>query len=389
MTFFSAQGHPSACGTTIFKHNIKESIETLDDYIKEMNLVGIADKPVDFEIEYDDLDMSLFTSIASLKSYYATGLKECNIVVNNIPINADDVVIKGKDSNTWSVMICDETIELIKFRCPENDELLNGLACTEGLYKKPRIDINYIQTHNLGKGIICLTACMAGRLSRLLVDNKTEEALAYYTKLSDTFDSVYCELQSHNTESQAFANKCIYEFCKNNKLSYVITTDAHMLSKDMLEAHSYFIEIAEDREVGESYADCYLQTETDVYNTLKDQFPEQIVQTGIENTYAIANSIENINIGLGQGNQMPVVKVDGDFKSHEEYLRHLVFSTFDEKFGHMSEDEQKVRRGRLDFELDVLYKVEYTDYFIMLYMLAKEARKRHIPLGYYLILLLI
>lgn len=131
MTFFSAQGHPSACGTTIFKHNIKESIETLDDYIKEMNLVGIADKPVDFEIEYDDLDMSLFTSIASLKSYYATGLKECNIVVNNIPINADDVVIKGKDSNTWSVMICDETIELIKFRCPENDELLNGL----GMYK--------------------------------------------------------------------------------------------------------------------------------------------------------------------------------------------------------------------------------------------------------------
>lgn len=259
---------------------------------------------------------------------------------------------------------------------------ITSIACTEGLYKKPRINIDYIQTHNLGKGIICLTACMAGRLSRLLVDNKTEEALAYYTKLSDTFDSVYCELQSHNTESQAFANKCIYEFCKNNKLSYVITTDAHMLSKDMLEAHSYFIEIAEDREVGESYTDCYLQTEADVYNTLKDQFSKKIIQTGIENTYAIANSIENINIGLGQGNQMPVVKVDGDFKSHEEYLRHLVFSTFDEKFGHMSKDEQKVRRGRLDFELDVLYKVEYTDYFIMLYMLAKEARKRHIPLGY-------
>lgn len=259
---------------------------------------------------------------------------------------------------------------------------ITSVACTEGLYKKPRIDIDYIQTHNLGKGIICLTACMAGRLSRLLVDNKTKEALEYYNKLSNTFDSVYCELQSHNTESQAFANKCIYEFCKSNELSYVITTDAHMFSKDMLEAHSYFIEIAEDREVGESYTDCYLQTETDVYNTLKDQFSEQIIQTGIENTYVIANSIENINIGLGQGNQMPVVKIDGDFKSHEEYLRHLVFSTFDEKFGHMSKDEQKVRRGRLDFELDVLYKVEYTDYFIMLYMLAKEARKRHIPLGY-------
>lgn len=259
---------------------------------------------------------------------------------------------------------------------------ITSVACTEGLYKKPRIDINYIQSHNLGKGIVCLTACMAGRLSRLLVDNKTEEALTYYNKLSDTFDSVYCELQSHDTESQALANKCIYDFCKNNRLPYVITTDAHMLSKDMLEAHSYFIEIAEDREVGESYTDCYLQTEADVYATLKNQFSKQAIKAGIENVYSIVNSIENINIGLGQGNQMPVVKIDGDFKSHEEYLRHLVFSTFDKKFGHMSEDEQKVRRGRLNFELDVLYKVEYTDYFIMLYMLAKEARKRNIPLGY-------
>lgn len=129
--YFKAQGHQGACGVEVHKANVNAGLKLLDSYIRTNNLTGIADKIVDFEIEYDDLDMSLFTSIASLKSYYATGLKECNIVVNNIPINADDVVIKGKDSNTWSVKICDETIELIKFRCPENDELLNGL----GMYR--------------------------------------------------------------------------------------------------------------------------------------------------------------------------------------------------------------------------------------------------------------
>lgn len=129
--YFKAQGHQGACGVEVHKTDVNTGLKLLDSYIRTNNLAGIADKPIDFEIEYDDLDMSLFTSIASLKSYYATGLKECNIVVNNIPINADDIVIKGKDSNTWSVMICDETVELIKFRCPENDELLNGL----GTYK--------------------------------------------------------------------------------------------------------------------------------------------------------------------------------------------------------------------------------------------------------------
>jgi single-stranded-DNA-specific exonuclease len=131
MDYFKAQGHQGACGVEVHKANVNTGLKLLDNYIRTNNLTGIADKPVDFEIEYDDLDMSLFANIASLKSYYATGLKECNIVVNNIPINADDVVIKGKDSNTWSVMLCDETIELIKFRCPENDELLNGL----GMYR--------------------------------------------------------------------------------------------------------------------------------------------------------------------------------------------------------------------------------------------------------------
>lgn len=144
--YFKAQGHQGACGVEVHKANVNDGLKLLDSYIRTNNLVGIADKPVDFEIEYDDLDMSLFTSIASLKSYYATGLKECNIVVNNIPINADDIVIKGKDSNTWSVMICDETIELIKFRCPENDELLNGL----GMY---RINIIGKFGYSLFKGI--------------------------------------------------------------------------------------------------------------------------------------------------------------------------------------------------------------------------------------------
>lgn len=259
---------------------------------------------------------------------------------------------------------------------------ITSVSRTEGLYKKPRIDIKYIQEKGLGKGIICLTACQAGRLSRCLVNGKYKEAEEHIDKLKNTFDYVVCELQSHNTEDQANANKLIYDFSQKNNLPYTITTDAHMLSDSLKESHAMFVEIGEGREVGESYTDCYLQTESEIYEKLSDQFSEDVIRKGIEESVNITDIIENIDIGLNKGNIMPKINIENGYENHKEYLRYLVFKTFDEKFGHMSKEDQEIRRQRLETELPVLYAVDYTDYFIMLYMLAKEARKRKIPLGY-------
>ena len=259
---------------------------------------------------------------------------------------------------------------------------ITSISRTVGLYKKPRIDLKYIKENNLGNGIICLTACQAGRLSRYLLENKVEEAKEFIDSLQSIFDYVVCELQAHDTKEQAYANFMIYDFCVRNKLPYTITTDAHMLSDSLQDSHSMFVEIGEGREVGESYQGCYLQTEDEIYNTLSNQFSRGIIKTGIEESNKIADMVEEIDIGLNRGNVMPKINIEGNFKSHEEYLRYLVFQTFDEKFGHMSKEEQEIRRQRLETELPVLNAVEYTDYFIMLYMLAKEARKRKIPLGY-------
>lgn len=259
---------------------------------------------------------------------------------------------------------------------------ITSVARTEGLYKKPRIDMKYLKENNLGEGIICLTACQAGRLSKYLVSGKYSEAEKFIGNLKDIFDYVVCELQSHCTEEQAAANKLIYEFSQKNNLPYTITTDAHMLSDALKESQAMFVEIGEGREVGESYTDCYLQTENEIYQKLSSQFSKEVIQKGIDETVNISDIVENIDIGLNKGNIMPKIDIEDGYESHEEYLRHLVFSTFDEKFGHMSKEDQEIRRQRIETELPVLYAVDYTDYFIMLYMLAKEARKRGIPLGY-------
>lgn len=255
-------------------------------------------------------------------------------------------------------------------------------ACIEGMYKKPRTSLDVIESNGWGDGIICLTACQVGRLSKLLVADKTEEALAYYNRLNRIFDSAYVEIQSHSTESQAYANAKIAAFAVKNDFPCTITTDAHMLSEKDLDAHSIFVEIGEGRETGELYTDCYLQTPKDVHRILDAQFPKDFVQKGIDETILIADQIEDIDIGLGRPPQMPEVELGDGFDDHAEYLRHLVYSTFDEKFGQMPEEEQQKRRDRIDMELPVLNAVKYTDYFIMLYMIAKEADRRGIPRNY-------
>lgn len=255
-------------------------------------------------------------------------------------------------------------------------------ANVEGKYIKPRISIDTIIANNWGEGIICSTACMAGRLSKYLVDGKELEAQDYMVKLNNTFDYVYCELQSHNTVEQEQANKLIYEFSQKYNYKYIITSDAHMINKDDLKYQSMFVQVGQDREVGETYTDCYMQTEGDVYLTLKSQFSQDVIKKGIDTTQEIVNLCEVVDVGLDNEPQMPHIAIPKEFSDSKEYLRHLCFATFAEKFGHMSFEEQAERVDRIEEELPVLYELDFTDYFIMLYMVANECRARGIPLGY-------
>lgn len=256
-------------------------------------------------------------------------------------------------------------------------------AATTGFYTKPRISIPWIKENNLGEGIICLTACQAGRLSKYLENEKYEEAEDFAKLLQETFDYVACEIQSHPTESQLKANTLIWKFAREMNMPYVITTDAHMLNADQVDTHSIFVEIGEGREAGEIYFGCHLQNEQDIYSYLGAWNIDRVIQQGIDETVKITNMIDDdIDYGLGHGSITPVVDVPKEFDSHEDYLHHLVFQTFDEKFGWMSKEDQEIRRARLERELPVINALDYTDYFIMLYMIAKEADKRNLPRGY-------
>lgn len=263
---------------------------------------------------------------------------------------------------------------------------ITTIACTEGFYKKPLITLDYIKEHNLGEGVICSSACMASRLSRALEKDDWDLAKKVALKTKDIFEDYYIEMQSHANDIQMGLNIKHLKLAKELNIPWIITTDAHMITEDQMDIHSVFIRISQDREVGENYDGCYLQDSTQVVNHFHKYehfgFTFQDIKTGVLNTFKIANEVEDIDIGYKQENQMPEINIPKEFKDSNEYVEHLIWEGFEEKFKGMSEEKKQKRRLRLEEEIPVIEALHYSDYFIMLQMLTKEAQKRKIPLGY-------
>lgn len=202
--------------------------------------------------------------------------------------------------------------------------------------------------------------------------------------MCETFDDVYLEIQSHPNEYQMQLNNNILKFAKmvgTDKI--IITTDAHMISKDQQDVHNIFVKIGTEREVGETYDGCYLQTYQDVIDICsKFDIDMDLVQKAIENTLHIADIVENIDIGLGVDPLMPKIDIPEEFKNGDEYVEYLIWKGFDEKFKNLPEEKKEIRRKRIEEELPVIEALHYSEYFIMLQMLTNAAKERHIPLGY-------
>ena len=261
---------------------------------------------------------------------------------------------------------------------------ISSWAATDGFYKKPLIEVQRIKENGWGKGIIACSACMIGRISRMLELGKKDEAKVFYNLCNETFDDFYLEIQSHPNEYQMQLNNNILDFAKEvNTDKIIITTDAHMINKDQLDVHSVFVKIGTEREVGENYDGCYLQTYQDVIDTCSQfDIKMELVQKAIDNTLKIADMVEDIDIGLHQENQMPIIDIPTEFENGDEYVEYLIWKGFDEKFKSLSEEKQEIRRKRVNEELPVIKALHYSEYFIMLQMLTNAAKAKGIPLGY-------
>lgn len=334
------------------------------DYAKKNNQIAVALS--DHGTMHASLNLVNDCRKAGIKPITACEIYECN---NHLEQNPDD-------KYNHLLLVARTTDGLHNLYKIVSEGYINGF------YRKPRVSVQWIKDNNLGGGIICLTACQAGRISRCLETERYQEAEDFVNLLKETFDYVALEIQSHPTEVQLTMNTLIFNFAKYVGLNYVITSDAHMERADQVDTHGIFVGISQDREVGESYIGCHLQNEQDVFKYLGNWNLDRVIQKGIDETVHIANMIDdNIDYELNKGTVMPQAHIPDGYDV-ESYFRHLVYSTFDEKFGHMSEDEKQKRKDRIEEEIPVLQELDFLNYLLIQHEFCNECDRRGIPRGY-------
>ncbi|MBE6759142.1 MAG: DNA polymerase III subunit alpha [Ruminococcaceae bacterium] len=276
----------------------------------------------------------------------------------------------GKDSDSYHlVLLCENATgyqNLIK---------LVSLAWTEGFYNKPRVDIDLLRKHS--EGLIALSACLAGELPQLLMDDKYDEAKARALEYRDIFgaDNYFIELQDHGIPEQLKVNDSLIRISDETGIPLVVTNDSHYISRDDARMHEVLLCVQTKDVITNPKA---FRFATDEFYLKSEEEMAALVPSrpdALENTVRIA---ERCNFDFEFGNyKLPVFEIP-DGRSNIEYFRDLCFEGLRRRYG--EQPEQSII-DRLEFELETIAKMGFVDYFLIVQDYVNFAKRNGIPVG--------
>ena len=325
------------------------------------------------EYNYSAIAVTDHGKMHSIINFYKECTKQDIKPIIGIEIyECDD--IKVQDDTRFHLVLLATSNEGLK-----NLNIISSISHIDGFYFKPRIDLSTIKKYS--KGIIALSGCMAGRISRLLMQDEYDSAKEWLLKYQDTFEHFYIEMQNHSTVDSIKLNKQLLQLSQETNTPFVLTDDIHFVNREDIEAHSIFVQISQDRDVGESYTDCHMKSVDEIHSIMDLQIGYENVCQGIKNTLRIADMC-NVEIDLKMPNQMPEIKIPQGYKSITEYYKYLVNNGWVKReFNKLPKEQQKAIKDRLLKEYDTLDYLSYIDYFVLLTILTNRAKERKIPLG--------
>jgi DNA polymerase-3 subunit alpha len=246
----------------------------------------------------------------------------------------------------------------------------------EGFYYKPRIDEELLAQHS--EGLICLSACLQGKIPQLILAKRFEEAERTALKYQEIFGkgNFYLEIQHHpNIREQKIVNEALIEISKKNKIPLVATNDCHYLRPEDAEAQDILMLINTGADPNDPER---LTMRADDFSMRP---PERMIEDfknvpeAIENTQRIVEAC-NFEFKLGEI-KMPKFETPNG-KNPEEYLEELCYEGLKKRYG--EKVEQKVL-DRLKYELDVIKKTGFASYFLIVQDFVNWAKSQRIVVG--------
>ena len=247
-------------------------------------------------------------------------------------------------------------------------------AYIEGFYIKPRIDLDLLREHS--EGLIGLSACLAGEIPRRIINGDYEGAKAYALELRSILgeDNFYLELQDHGIADQTTVNRALLRMHNETGIPLVCTNDAHYLRKEDAESHDVLLCIQTGKTVDDENRmryeprNFYLRS-TEEMEALFSGYPD-----AVENTQRIADRCQ-LEFTFGKYH-LPEFKLPPGYDS-PTYLRKLCAEGFQRRYG----EEKASYRQQLEYELDMIEKMGFTDYFLIVSDFVRYARETGIPVG--------
>ncbi|MGB7950448.1 MAG: DNA polymerase III subunit alpha [Candidatus Binatia bacterium] len=255
---------------------------------------------------------------------------------------------------------------------------LVSLGYMEGFYYKPRIDKDLLR--ELNGGLIALSACLQGEVCQALSAGNMEKAKAAAETYASIFnDRYYIEIQDNKLAEQEKVNRLLVELAKDLSIPVVATNDCHYGERADFHAHDVLLCVQTGKTI---HDDNRLKMETDELY-LKDA--EEIKQgfeycpEAVERTLEIADRC-NVEMEFGKYH-FPAFTPPKEI-SLDDYLDELAYSGLDERLEGMEDDAlRQSYKERLEYELDVIKRMQFPGYFLVVADFINYAKKNGIPVG--------
>ena len=334
-------------------------IRDLMDRVKELGQSAVA--ITDHGVMYGCIDFYKAAKDAGIKPIIG-----CEVYVTRRTM-ADRV--HGVDNDPYHmVLLCKDRTGY------ENLCLLVSEANLHGFYGKPRVDLDLLRQHH--EGLIATSACLAGAIPQYLMEESYDAAKTYALQLADIFgpDNFYLELQDHGIPEQLPVNQGIMRIARETGLPLIVTNDAHYLRREDAQMQDVLLCVQTGKTVDDpnrmkfQTEEFYIKSEEE----LRELFPN--CDEAFENTVRIADRC-NLEFEFHQYH-LPSFPVPGGI-TNEDYFRKLCMDGFRERYP----DAPESYRERLEYEISVISRMGYVNYYLIVWDFIRYAKESGIPVG--------
>ncbi len=249
---------------------------------------------------------------------------------------------------------------------------LNSIAFVEGFYSKPRIDFETLKKYS--DGLVCLSACIAGQLPRLLLADRYQDAKELALQYKQLFgDDYYIEIQRHGIADEEAVMMQLVQLARELDIKIVVTNDVHYLKREDAELQDIMMCVAMGRYVDDTDRMKFEGTEFYLkdHDEMASLFPN--LYDAVENTLEIA---DKCNVDFGKEKLLPLYTPPDNMTS-PQYLRYLLEEGLKKKYPEVTEEI----RERVEYEYGVICDMGFVDYYLIVWDFINYAKTNGIPVG--------